>query len=233
MCGRYSLTTPSDVLAKEFRIPPAEASRLVARYNIAPSQPVAIVAAGPVSGSRRLDHAIWGLIPSWSKDPSIGARLINARSETVLEKPSFKVSVLHRRCLVPADGYYEWRREGAARQPYYFKEKSGRPFAFAGIWSDWEDGDGGQLRTCAILTREAEGDTRTIHERMPVTVDLTNDSADRWLDPRLSAPSDTADLLRSLTPGEWRIQAVSTRVNDPRNDDEGLFSGVIDVTKTP
>lgn len=217
MCGRFTLTTSSDVLASEFKVQKTEASRLVARFNIAPSQPVALVLADAQPGSRKLDHAIWGLIPTWSKDPTIGARLINARSETVLEKPSFKASFLHRRCLIPADGYYEWKKEGAGKRPYYFRKKSGRPFALAGIWSDWEDGDGGQIRTCAILTREAEGPVRAIHDRMPVLVEP--EARDRWLDPRLSTPAESAALLAGPPPVNWEIYPVSQWVNDPRHDD--------------
>ncbi len=229
MCGRYSLHASPDVLSREFGVPKAEAARLVARFNIAPSQPIAMVVAGPSAG-RRLDHAIWGLIPSWSKDPAIGARLINARSETVLEKPSFKASMLHHRCLIPADGYYEWKKAGLHKQPYYFKEKSGQPFTMAGIWSDWSDGDGGQIRTCAILTREALGPVRAIHERMPVIIPPEARAA--WLDPRISAPTQTAGLLAGSQELPWEIQPVSTRVNDPQNDDSGCVAPVPELPKS-
>lgn len=230
MCGRFSLTSSPETLTREFGIPPAQASRLVARFNIAPGQPIAMVAAGPSAGSRLLDHAVWGLIPSWSKDPTMGARLINARSETVLEKPSFKASMLHHRCLIPADGYYEWKKAGLHKQPYYFREKSGRPFTMAGIWSDWGDGDGGQIRTCAILTREALGPVRAIHERMPVIIPPEARAA--WLDPRLSAPAQAAGLLAAPQELPWEIQPVSTRVNDPRNDDPSCVERTAELPKS-
>lgn len=227
MCGRYTLTMSPDQFARDFGVKRADAARLVARFNIAPGQPVALVMGdanrrsepgGSGETGRVMDHAIWGLIPSWSKDPTAVARLINARSETVLEKPSFKASFLHRRCLIPADGYYEWKRIGARKQPYFFKLKSGRSFAMAGIWSDWEDGDGGQMRTCAILTRPAEGSARAIHDRMPVLV--SGEAQERWLDSRLSAPAESLRLLAqpAAQTGDWDIHPVSEWVNNPRND---------------
>src|SRR5215217_3961884 len=165
MCGRYTLTTPVEILAEEFglsgplpEIPPS--------YNVAPTEQVAAVIAG--DGGRRLEMLKWGLIPAWADDPEIGSRMINARSETAHEKPSFRRAFGERRCLIPADGFYEWQRTNGTKQPYYIHMEDGRPFAFAGLWESWSKGGEGEIRTCTIHTTEANALVGEVHDRMPV-----------------------------------------------------------------
>src|ERR671916_3384872 len=161
MCGRYTLSTPAGRLAEEFRLD--DAVEIPPSYNVAPTQQVATVLE---EEGRHLEMLRWGLVPSWADDPGIGARMINARSETAAEKPSFRSAFRERRCLIPADGFYEWKRENGAKQPYYFHMQEGRPFAFAGLWESWNRE--GEIRSCAILTTQANDVVGEIHERMPV-----------------------------------------------------------------
>src|ERR687898_1757828 len=165
MCGRYTLKTPVEKLAEEFGFE-ASSAELPPNYNVAPTQQVAAVLEE--GGERRLEMLRWGLIPSWADDPGIGSRMINARAETAPEKPSFRRAFRGQRCLIPADGFYEWKRENGGKQPYYFRMQDGRPFAFAGLWESWDKGGDGPLRTCAILTTRANSVLSGIHERMPV-----------------------------------------------------------------
>src|SRR5918998_1491873 len=176
MCGRYTLTVPTDKLAAEFGLDEVRAD-LSPNFNVAPTQSVAVVVAE--GGKRRLETLRWGLVPSWADDPEIGSRMINARSETAPEKPSFRSAFRRRRCLIPADGFYEWKRLNGSKQPYYFRIDGGRPFAFAGLWENWNKD--GEIRSCAILTTTANDLVEEVHERMPVI--LPRDHYDAWLDP--------------------------------------------------
>lgn len=210
MCGRFSLTVGDRDIAEQWnvRVP----FDVPARYNIAPSQPVVALRA---DGGRRVDEFRWGLVPHWAKDPEIGNRMINARAETLFEKPAFRAAAMRRRCLVLADGFYEWKRTNGKKQPYYVRLKSGRPFGFAGIWEHWE-GAQGELRTCSIVTTEPNELMMSIHDRMPVVV--RKDLEDLWLDPEIH---DTAELGRVLQPfpdDEMEAHPVSTIVNNPDND---------------
>jgi putative SOS response-associated peptidase YedK len=213
MCGRYTLATPVEKLAEEFGFD-ASSVELPPNYNVAPTQGVAAVLAE--NGRRRLEILRWGLIPSWADDPQIGSRMINARAETAPEKPSFRRSFRERRCLIPADGFYEWKRTNGAKQPYYIHMKEGRPFAFAGLWESWKDDGGPEIRTCTILTTKPNALAGEIHNRMPVI--LPTGSYDVWLDPE----ADRDELYGLLAPypeDEMEAYPVSRFVNSPQNND--------------
>ncbi len=214
MCGRFTLFEPDKVLAKEFGV--SGVPKLSPRYNIAPSQPVAAVRAMPVGNGRELALLRWGLIPSWSKDPSIGNRLINARAETVREKPSFRHAFRRHRCLIPASGFYEWQRQERGKQPYFVRMRDERLFAFAGLWDRWESQDKGVIETCTILTTAANTVLSPIHDRMPVI--LPPSHYDQWLDPALKEPDSLAPLLVPFPPDEMLAFPVSPRVNAPSTD---------------
>jgi putative SOS response-associated peptidase YedK len=178
MCGRYTLTTPAPKLAEHFQLDTVP--NLTPRYNIAPTQLVAIVRAVP-PGKRELTLARWGLVPSWAADVKIGNRLLNARAETVADKPAFRNAFRGRRCLIPADGFYEWQPlAGRKKQPYHIRLKDAEPFALAGLWERWTSPDGSPLESCTILTTEANDLARPIHDRMPVI--LPPEAYDLWLD---------------------------------------------------
>jgi putative SOS response-associated peptidase YedK len=191
------------------------------RYNIAPSQPVAVV---PNDGKNTLDFYVWGLVPFWAKDPKIGNRMINARAETLAEKPSFKSAFRRRRCLVLADGFYEWRRKPnasgskstGAKTPMYIKMTSGEPFAFAGLWETWNAPDGSQLISCNIITTEPNELVSQIHNRMPVILPTT--AYQTWLDPHERAPSELSPLLKPYPSNQMVSYPVSKQVNNPTND---------------
>ena len=217
MCGRYTLTVPLSNLVDFFEVPPP-AFEIRPRYNIAPSQEVPIVAQD--SRGRRMGLLRWGLVPSWAKDPSIGNRLINARSETVGEKPAFRSAFRARRCLVPADGFFEWMKEGEPgrsreKNPYWIHGADGAPLAFAGLWERWGSEDQGPLHTFTILTTEAGPRIREIHPRMPVI--LSRELWGSWLDPNTDLPS-LSDLLRSAEIPSLSAHPVSSLVNSPGND---------------
>jgi putative SOS response-associated peptidase YedK len=160
----------------------------------------------------------WGLIPHWAKDASIAANTINAKSETAAEKPAFRDPFKFRRCLIPADGFYEWRRTGTSKQPFCFEVNDGALFAFAGLWDGWKNPEGQWVKTCTILTTTSNAVTSAIHDRMPVILDP--DSYDLWLDPGMTKVEAVSDLLRPFDARTMRCYPVSTRVNSPANDDE-------------
>ncbi|MBI2316563.1 MAG: SOS response-associated peptidase [Betaproteobacteria bacterium] len=209
MCGRYALHSNPEVIALQFGLAPAP--RLQPRYNIAPTQIAPVVRLG-ADEVRELAQLRWGLIPSWSNDPAIGARLINARAETIAAKPAFRDAFSHRRCLVPADGYYEWKKEGARKQPYLLKPESGGVFAMAGLWEQWRTLEGETTETFAVLTTDAAGAARRVHDRMPVI--LSPEDYEPWL----NGP-EPATLLRPNPKLTFTLVRVSTRVNSPRFDD--------------
>jgi len=213
MCGRYSLTTPAEALATLFEAPAPPG--LLPRYNIAPTQPVLVLRLD-ANGDRGFAMLRWGLIPSWAKDRDIGARLINARAETVAEKPSFRAAFRKRRCLMPADGFYEWQSRGAGRQPFHIARPDGQPFAFAGLWESWTAPEGETIESCALITTAANDTLNPIHERMPVILDRSDYAL--WLDVGFGTLEAVQELLRpaaiALDP-----RPVSRHVNNPRHDD--------------
>ena len=214
MCGRFTLTaTPADLIDAfpEIDVP----VDLAPRYNIAPSQDVAIIAN---TGVKRVELYRWGLVPSWAKDPAIGDRMINARAETLAEKPSFRRLYRRRRCLVLSDGFYEWKPEPGTRlkTPMYIRLASGRPFAFAGVWDEWRSPDGHPLHSCAIVTTAPNALMQMIHTRMPVI--LPPEAYPRWLEPAEQPPERLNDLLVPFAAGEMTAFPVSRFVNSPQND---------------
>jgi putative SOS response-associated peptidase YedK len=213
MCGRFSLRTNPRAVASLFDLP--SVPDLAPRYNVAPTQPVAVVGTKPGGQGRGLVMMRWGLVPRWSKGDRPSA-LINARSETVLEKPTFRAPFLRRRCLIPADGFYEWARTGTKKQPYHFRRRDQSPFAFAGLWESWTEPETSErLLTCAILTTEANELLRPVHDRMPVILDPT--AFDLWLD-QASQPDELTTLLRPCRAGEMESVAVGSKVNNQKYD---------------
>ena len=188
------------------------------RFNIAPTQPVPIVRQHPKQSIRMLSRVRWGLIPSWSKDATGAAKMINARSETASTLPAFANPFKFRRCLLPADGFYEWKRSGKVKQPYCFEVNDGELFAFAGIWDKWKDATGRTVETCSILTTMPNAVTSLIHDRMPVI--LGPSDYDLWLDPGMHNVSAVSDLLKGFDASLMRSHPVSQRVNNVANDDE-------------
>lgn len=216
MCGRYSQRQPAEVIAQAFDVDNVPA--LEPRYNIAPTQPVSTVLQPSDSKNRQFKMMRWGLIPKWSKDSKIGAKLINARAETVAEKPAFKSAFRKRRCLVLADGFYEWQQQENTKQkqPYYFHLKDEQPFAFAGLWEQWQDASGEVIDSCTLLTTDANELMRPIHNRMPVI--LNPNDYERWIDPEVKEPERLQPLLRPYSTQEMIAYPVSTTVNRPSND---------------
>ena len=215
MCGRFNLRTSAAQLAELFEM--MGLPSLAPRYNIAPSQPVLAIRLSPQSREREATHFQWGLVPSWSKDPTIGNRMINARSETVATKPSFRSPFKRRRCLIPTDGFYEWQKTGRAKQPFHILMKDERPFSFAGLWEHWESPDGSELETCTILTTSANELLQPIHDRMPVILNQ-NDYA-TWLDHEIEQADDLESLLVPYPSEEMQTYPISTWVNKPAHDD--------------
>ncbi len=222
MCGRYSITTPSEALRRIFGF--VEQPNLQARYNVAPTQQVPAVRLGD-DGERHLSLLRWGLVPFWAKDLAIGSRMINARAETLAEKPAFRKAFAKHRCLILADGFYEWRKlEGGGKQPYRITLPDGAPFAFAGLWESWRNpADGETVETCTIATTDARGPIAEIHHRMPVI--LAPESYDTWL----TVAEDTEAAAKAMAGGpgaELVAHPISTRVNKVTNDDPGIIEPV-------
>jgi putative SOS response-associated peptidase YedK len=213
MCGRFTLFSDGAELARlfgcGFEVP------LTPRYNIAPSQPVPVVRlVEDQPGTRQAALLRWGLVPSWAADPKIGFQCINARSETAASKPAFRAAFRRRRCLIPADGFFEWQKKGKAKQPFLFRMRDGQPFAFAGLWDRWAKGD--SRETCTILTTTANERVRPMHDRMPVILPLA--FYDDWLEPHADAPQELKTALRPYPAEEMEAVPVSTCVNDARHE---------------
>lgn len=224
MCGRFTLAVQPALIAEAFGL--TDVPDLAPRYNVAPTQ-VAPVVRQPAAGApRRLDGLRWGLVPSWADDPALGNRLINARSETVAQKPSFRSAFRQRRCLVPADGFYEWAKVGKVRQPWHFRRADGAPFAFAGLWERWRAPSGEALETFTILTTAANALVAPVHPRMPVILPPT--AYEAWLDPELTAAGHLAPLLVPAAEGVLTGYQVSQRVNAPAHDDAACIRPVAD-----
>ena len=212
MCGRFVRSSPREVVCDEFEATAAADVDFSPRYNICPGEPVLAVAGGE---SRRVGALRWGLVPSFAEDARGGPRAINARAETVHARPAFRDAFRRRRCLVVADGFYEWRREGSARVPFLARPQAQAPLAFAGVWERWRAPDGGELTSCAIVTCPANADLRPVHDRMPVILDRA--ARDRWLAPD-AEPDALRALLRPYVDGALEVYEVSRLVNSPRND---------------
>jgi len=218
MCGRFTLIDPEQALTVQFNLPGTPG--LKPRYNIAPTQPVVAVRLAPDGGDREATLLTWGLVPFWARDPAIGARMINARAETVAEKPAFRAAFRRRRCLIVADGFYEWQKPAGGRgskQPYYVRLREGRPFAFAGLWEHWEGTDGSAIESCTLLTTEPNDLLQAVHNRMPVI--LSPQDYDLWLDTTVQGSDPLGPLLRPYPAEEMEAYAVSRLVNSPQNDD--------------
>jgi len=215
MCGRFTLKTPVERLSEQFQFP--KIIPLKPRYNIAPSQDVVVVRRMPDDRERKLTMLRWGLIPRWVKDPTRGSQPINAKAETAAEKPMFRDAFRRRRCLIPADGFYEWKQEGGRKQPVYICTKDRQPFAFAGLWEHWEEQEGQFIESCTILTTEPNDLLAQVHSRMPVILDQND--YDLWLDPYVQEVSRLKPLLRPYPPEQMTFYPVNLRVNNPRNDD--------------
>ncbi len=219
MCGRFTLTADPGELQAAFGLSEPAPRELTPRYNIAPTQAVAVV---PNLEPRKLDVFNWGLIPSWAKDPKIGNSLINARAETVAEKPAFRAALKRRRCLVLADGFYEWKKTGAAKTPTYIQMKNGRPFAFAGLWEVWHAADGSTINSCTIITTIPNVLMAEIHDRMPVI--LPPSAYMTWLTPGELPAAEATALLQPFDAARMTARPVSTKVNNPRFDSPEILS---------
>ncbi len=217
MCGRFAFYSPSEATAALFGVDGALA--VEPRYNIAPTQFVAAIRDNEEQ-QRELVMLRWGLVPFWAKDPAIGNRMINARAETVAEKPSYRAAFKHRRCVVLADGFYEWHRDGDVKIPHFISLASGEPFALAGLWETWKDKDSGEtLQTTTLITTAANDFMQPLHHRMPVI--LQTESANEWLSASINSSSDFLAGAADRTP-ELRAWPVDRRVNNARNQGEEL-----------
>lgn len=220
MCGRFVLQQSPHQVAMRFNA--AETlGEAQARYNIAPTQPVVAVLT---NGSRHLEELQWGLIPSWAKAPSIGSKMINARAETLLEKPSFNRLVTRRRCVIPASGFYEWKHEGSGKQPMFIHLKDNALFGFAGLWDEWQSPDGSPLRTCTIITTTPNDLMADIHDRMPAILKREDEAA--WLDMSIKSAPVILSLLHPYKAAAMEAYPVSRRVNTPTVDDPELVTPV-------
>jgi putative SOS response-associated peptidase YedK len=220
MCGRYTVIASPEAIRALFRY--QEQPNFPPRYNIAPTQPIAIVRL--VDGKRQFALVRWGLLPSWVKDPKTFTLLINARGESSAEKPAFRAAMKRRRCLIPADGFYEWQALGARKQPFFIRAKSGAPFAFAGLWETWTGPNGEELETAAIVTTRANRTLSPIHDRMPVVV--PPDAFDLWLDCAHVDATTAAAVIAPAPEGLFEAFPVSTDVNRTANDNPKLVEPV-------
>jgi putative SOS response-associated peptidase YedK len=216
MCGRYRLSRRKQIIEEHFDSVSGEAD-WTPRYNVAPTQPVPIIRQHPKEPRRDLSLIRWGLIPSCAKDASGAGGMINARSESAAIKPAFRDALKSRRCLIPADGYYEWFRAGKTKQPYCFEVNDGELFAFAGLWERWKDPSGNWIKTCAILTTTPNTVTAHVHDRMPVI--LNRDDYELWLDPGMKDVAVVSQFLRPFDARLMRVYPVGSRVNQVQNDD--------------
>jgi len=223
MCGRYTLKTKAKDISKRFRVELEDAleENLAERYNITPGTGVLTIWDDRDADWRKADFFHWGLVPRWAKDVNIGYKLTNARSETAAEKPSYKHALRYRRCVLPADGFYEWKREPGGKQPYYFYRSDGAPLALAGLWEYWQSPDGSEIFSATVLTTRANGLMAPIHDRIPVIIEPAE--LDRWLHWRSEKAADVADLMRPPEEAVLTCHPVSTAVNSSRHDGPELI----------
>ena len=218
MCGRFTLTHSMEELAEEFELPGhVVKSEITPRYNIAPTQTISAILMDVDSTIRTLQRFRWGLVPAWAKDPSIGSRMINARAETLAEKPSFRSAFRARRCLIPADGFYEWKKTNRKKQPYYIQMDDKSLFAFAGLWEHWENADGSVIDSCTIITTGPNALMADLHNRMPVIVARAHYA--RWLDPATRNPTELQPILQPYPAEKMTAYPVSTFVNHVMNNE--------------
>jgi putative SOS response-associated peptidase YedK len=217
MCGRYRLSRRKQIIEEHFETANWQED-WSPRFNIAPTQPVPVIRQHPKEPVRQISIMKWGLIPNWAKDPSIATGTINAKSETAATKPTFRDPLRFRRCLIPADGFYEWKKCGTSKQPYCFEVNESELFAFAGLWDGWKNAEGQWLKTCTILTTTPNAVTSTVHDRMPVILDC--ESYDLWLDPGMNDTRIVSELLKPYDARLVRSYPISTRINRVENDDE-------------
>lgn len=213
MCGRFTMRRSVDELAERFNATVVD-TEVFPSFNVAPTQKVAVVTGG---AERELNAFTWGLVPFWAKDPSIGNRMINARAETVAEKPAFRSALAKRRCLIPADGFFEWKKTGGKSVPFYFRFPDDRLFAFAGIWEQWESPEGEPLRTCSLITVQPNALVGEVHDRMPAI--LLPDEESSWLETDGKDPRPLLELLHPYPEGELVTHPVSRKVNAPAAND--------------
>jgi putative SOS response-associated peptidase YedK len=218
MCGRFVQFAAGEVYAEAFDL--LRYCEAPPRYNLAPTQAVLVIRAD-TEGARELVPLHWGLVPSWSKGPDSRFSMINARAETVHTKPAYRAAFKYRRCLIPSEGFYEWKAESGGKQPYLIQAQDQKPFAMAGLWEHWQDPNGNELESCSIIVTEANASIRPIHDRMPAII--APEHYREWLDPKLQTPDELRALLVPDQTYRWRIQPVSKRVNGPRNDDATLI----------
>ena len=214
MCGRFTLLVQGEDLDEHFDV--EETPSLAPRYNIAPTQPVAAVRFNRDRGRRELLHLHWGLIPFWAKDTSMAGRMINARSETVAEKPAFRAAYKYRRCLIPASGFYEWQKQNGHKQPYYIHHAEAQPLALAGLWEHWQGADGSEIESCTILTTRPNDKIRPLHNRMPVI--LNTQDYEVWLHSDGQNMDELQHLLRPAPEEALEAYPISTYVNNPQNE---------------
>ncbi len=234
MCGRFTLTKPIPWLAEILDVKnPESVGSVPPRYNVAPGTEVLIVRAKEATdtNARELALARWGLVPFWAKDPDFGAKTINARSETAAQKPAFRAAFRYRRCLIPADGFYEWAGSRRKKQPFFIHLEERKPFAFAGLWESWTGADGSILETCTILTTDANEKLAELHHRMPVI--LPEVSYADWLNPGENRSKNLQPLLKPYPSEAFAYYPVSERVNSPRNDDAACIEKRAKEEKPP
>ena len=222
MCGRYAFFSPAEAVKRIFRVD--NVPELKPRFNIAPTQDVPVVRAGK-DGGREFASLHWGLVPFWAKDRSIGNRMINARVETVADKPAYRDAFKRRRCLVLTDGWYEWQLAKDGKQPWFIRRTDAQPFAFAGLWERWTDREtGAQLESCAIVTGDAAAAIHDIHPRMPIP--LADAAWDEWLNPSVQDPGKVSNLVRVGSPETFEAWPVSRAVNTPKNEGPQLLERI-------
>ena len=225
MCGRFALARYPEEVTRLFDL--AECADFSPRYNIAPATDIPVIRRSP--NNQNVLHLLhWGLVPHWSKDPTSGSRLINARSESLTEKPSFRSAFARRRCLIPADGFYEWDRQGTTKQPYYFTERNGELLAFGGLWESWTAPDGSLLRTTCIITTDSIGEVALIHDRMPLVI--PRDKVAVWL---TGTPEEAQQFLRPPPYYSMRSWPVSRNVNRVQEESPQLIEPILSAVSTP
>ncbi|MDP9122112.1 MAG: SOS response-associated peptidase [Acidobacteriota bacterium] len=227
MCGRYTLSSPGEAVAELFDL--LDVPPILPRYNLAPTQEAAVVRVLVPGAPRTLSLVRWGLVPYWADDPGIGNRMINARAEGIAGKPAFRHSFRKRRCLVAADGFYEWKKEGKGKQPYLIRRRDHRPFAFAGLWSRWQSREGGSdpLDTFTIVTTTPNDLLRPVHDRMPAILERGHFAL--WLDPAVEDAARLEPLLAPASTDGWEAVPVSRMVNSPAHDQPDCIEPLAEV----